>query len=154
VERSRITQFLLTRRRRIIPHRLTSNMGWMTLSSRTTTPKSSEYRNRTFFGPSSELTEQSIIAIHGLNGNRIKTWADGKTFWLRDLLPTTLKKHGTRARIWSYGYNAYSHSGAAVSIQDLWGHGGAFLAEVVSRRKRDNVRIPGWSGVCVDAELT
>ena len=45
-----------------------------------------------------------IVAIHGLNGHREKTWthAESGTFWLRDLLPTALPG----ARIYSYGYDA------------------------------------------------
>ena len=35
--------------------------------------------------------EVDIIAIHGLNGHRLKTWThDNGTLWLRDLLPKTL----------------------------------------------------------------
>jgi hypothetical protein len=87
----------------------------------------------------------SIIAIHGLNGDRVGTWTEGNVFWLRDLLPTTLKSEGIRARIFSYGYNADTHSKNAVSVQDLWGHGQSFLGEVVARRARDKPSVSSLS---------
>ena len=86
-----------------------------------------------------ELTFESIIAIHGLNGDRVKTWTDGDVFWLQDLLPNTLKARGIKARIFSYGYNADAYSSSEVSIQDLWGLGEAFLSAVVSQRRLDDV---------------
>jgi hypothetical protein len=46
----------------------------------------------------------SLIAIHGLNGDPINTWTHKETgvMWLRDVLPEVLP----RARIMTYGYNA------------------------------------------------
>jgi len=42
-----------------------------------------------------------IVAIHGLNGHRERTWTHGSgTFWLRDLLPEELPG----ARVFTYGY--------------------------------------------------
>ncbi|KAB5580049.1 hypothetical protein GE09DRAFT_904211, partial [Coniochaeta sp. 2T2.1] len=43
-----------------------------------------------------------IIAIHGLNGDRISTWTnpDTKVLWLRDLLPKALPG----CRVYTYGY--------------------------------------------------
>ena len=80
------------------------------------------------------------MAVHGLNGDRIATWSEGNIFWLRDLLPGTLKQSGIRARIWSYGYNADAYSGAAVSAENLWNHGESFLGQLVNRRSITNVR--------------
>ncbi|TGJ82981.1 hypothetical protein E0Z10_g5803 [Xylaria hypoxylon] len=48
-----------------------------------------------------------IVAIHGLNGYREKTWtAANGVHWLRDLLPKDL--HGIRVLTW--GYDANTHS--------------------------------------------
>lgn len=48
----------------------------------------------------------SIILVHGLGGDRVKTWTwqDGerKVFWPKDLLPQACPT----ARILSFGYNA------------------------------------------------
>ena len=87
-----------------------------------------------------EADESSIVAIHGLNGDRIATWSEGNIFWLRDLLPTTLKQKSITARIWSYGYNADAHSGTAVSAENLWDHGESFLGQLVNRRSLTNVK--------------
>jgi hypothetical protein len=48
------------------------------------------------------LTENSIVAVHGLGGHRYTTWKSGNTMWLQDLLPSKLP----RARIMTFGYNA------------------------------------------------
>ena len=87
-----------------------------------------------------EAKKSSIVAIHGLNGDRVVTWSEGNIFWLRDLLPGTLNQSGISARIWSYGYNANAYSGAAVSVQTLWDHGESFLGQLVNRRRITNVR--------------
>jgi hypothetical protein len=88
---------------------------------------------------SCRLIVRSIIAVHGLNGDQERTWTEGNVFWLRDLLPHTLRSVEISARVFSYGYNADTHSKEAVSVQDLWGHGESLLAEVVMRRGSDGV---------------
>ena len=40
--------------------------------------------------------------MHGLRGNRYKTWTSGDTFWPRDLLAKSMKN----VRIITYGYDA------------------------------------------------
>lgn len=51
---------------------------------------------------------KSIVAVHGLNGDRVKSWtyADPKTeeevMWLADLLPN----HIPNARVMTFGYNS------------------------------------------------
>ena len=47
-------------------------------------------------------TSNSIVALHGLNGNPYKTWTDGERFWLQDFLPASIPE----ARIFTYGYNS------------------------------------------------
>jgi len=46
----------------------------------------------------------SIVAIHGVGGDRINTWCKGDTLWLRDLLPEYLSDFSLR--ISSFGYNS------------------------------------------------
>jgi hypothetical protein len=55
----------------------------------------------------------SVFAIHGLGGDKFRTWTDNGRLWLRDLLPTQLPE----ARIFTYGYGstvAFSKSSAEV----------------------------------------
>src|ERR1700722_8526613 len=64
-----------------------------------------------------DLLSHSIVAVHGLGGQWDTTWTDenGK-LWLRDFLPLDLP----RARIMSYGYNAYTaFSKAVTDISDV-----------------------------------
>ncbi|MCJ1437334.1 hypothetical protein MMC27_006721 [Xylographa pallens] len=50
------------------------------------------------------IAETSIVAVHGLNGGRRKSWTDPvtATFWLQDLLPEIVP----HTRILSFGYDA------------------------------------------------
>ncbi|KAF4461304.1 ribonuclease p mrp subunit [Fusarium albosuccineum] len=58
--------------------------------------------------PSPEDAKVDIVFVHGLNGDRVKTWTSEETkknpsvFWPRDLLPNKCEN----ARILSFGYNA------------------------------------------------
>jgi hypothetical protein len=49
----------------------------------------------------------SIVALHGMNGHAFDTWrfseAEADSMWLRDFLPDKVP----RARILTYGYQAY-----------------------------------------------
>ncbi|RFU28121.1 hypothetical protein B7463_g8230, partial [Scytalidium lignicola] len=60
-----------------------------------------------------------IVAVHGLNENKIAAWTDpdSEILWLRDLLPTTIAV----ARVLTYGYDASASSfysaGCADAIQ-------------------------------------
>jgi hypothetical protein len=71
---------------------------------------------------------RSIVAIHGLNGHREKTWmTNGGVSWLRDLLPHDL----LNARILSWGYDANTHSGSRVSCQYLFNHAQTLVSDPV-----------------------
>uniref|UniRef100_A0ACC1R8X0 Uncharacterized protein n=1 Tax=Lecanicillium saksenae TaxID=468837 RepID=A0ACC1R8X0_9HYPO len=60
-----------------------------------------------------------IVALHGLNGHREKTWtAENGINWLRHLLPDDLP----RARILCWGYDANTHATDRVSWQYLYDH--------------------------------
>jgi len=60
-----------------------------------------------------------IIAIHGLDGHLERSWTtDNGTLWLRDLLPEKIP----RARILTYGYDAYTRGRSQLaneSVHDL-----------------------------------
>ena len=67
----------------------------------------------------------SIVALHGLNGHREKTWTfEGKgkskdVLWLRDLLPPIIPN----ARIWTWGYDSRTRSkshGEQLTIKSLY----------------------------------
>ncbi|KAG8825901.1 hypothetical protein FRC17_008464 [Serendipita sp. 399] len=73
-----------------------------------------------------------IVAIHGLDGHREKSWtAEDGTMWLRDLLPHKFPD----ARILTYGYDADTRSFAHTSTQTIFRHAEAF-AEDLSRQRR------------------
>ena len=72
---------------------------------------------------------RSIIAVHGLDGHREKTWtADNKKMWLKDFLPFDIPN----ARIFTYGYNASTHGDPAV--QYLSQHAEDFVDHLSLRR--------------------
>ncbi|CAG7849681.1 Vegetative incompatibility protein HET-E-1, partial [Serendipita indica DSM 11827] len=79
-----------------------------------------------------------IVAIHGLNGHREKTWTseDGK-MWLRDFLQDDLP----RVRVLSYGYDADTHSRERVSTETIHRHGNN-LANALSRARKGASRRP------------
>ncbi|KAF8526907.1 hypothetical protein BU17DRAFT_40060, partial [Hysterangium stoloniferum] len=74
----------------------------------------------------------SIVAIHGLNGDREESWtADNGSLWLRDFLPQAM----ATARILTYGYDAYVHGRDQLSEQTLNGHARDFVAKLVLYRR-------------------
>ncbi|CCA73526.1 hypothetical protein PIIN_07479 [Serendipita indica DSM 11827] len=74
-----------------------------------------------------------IVAIHGLQGHREKTWmVDDGTMWLRHFLPTDL----CNARVLTYGYDADTHSPECVSTQTMRRHADGF-AKALSRKRED-----------------
>ncbi|CCA76089.1 related to tetratricopeptide repeat domain protein-Neosartorya fischeri [Serendipita indica DSM 11827] len=79
-----------------------------------------------------------IVAIHGLDGHREKSWATkGSIMWLRDFLPTDL----SNARVLSYGYDADTSSRECVSTQTMRRHADGF-ARALARRRKDHPRRP------------
>ncbi|KAF2178451.1 hypothetical protein K469DRAFT_718263 [Zopfia rhizophila CBS 207.26] len=78
-----------------------------------------------------------IVAVHGLNGHRDKTWtASNGVNWLRDLLPQDLPN----ARIMTWGYDANTHSGSRVSCQYLYDHARSLVADLCLKRQLTKVR--------------
>jgi hypothetical protein len=82
----------------------------------------------------------SIVAIHGLNGHREKTWtAKNGVNWLRDanMLPAYIPN----ARIMSWGYNANTHSTKELSsAMYLYNHAQNLVSDLSRHRRLDNVR--------------
>lgn len=77
------------------------------------------------------LYVNSIIAIHGLNGNSMRTWTEPKSkkLWLRDFLPSDLK----RARIMTFGYDATPV--LSNSLADIEDHANNLLGCLRERRE-------------------
>ncbi|KPA35367.1 hypothetical protein FLAG1_11934 [Fusarium langsethiae] len=79
-----------------------------------------------------------IVAIHGLNGHREKTWtAENETNWLRHLLPDD----APRARILSWGYDANTHAASGTSSLLLYDHARALVSDLCRKRKLTNALI-------------
>lgn len=91
----------------------------------------------------------SIVALHGLNGHREKTWtAENGVHWLRDLLPEDLPQ----ARILCWGYDANTHATDRVSWQYLYDHAITLVSDLCRKRKLTNVgahRLPS----CAETEM-
>lgn len=78
------------------------------------------------FGPLTDFS--SIVAVHGLRGDAIRTWTHEKTgiCWLRDLLPTEIPN----ARVLSWGYLANTNSwGGKITTSDRILHHAETLIE-------------------------
>lgn len=77
---------------------------------------------------------RSIVAIHGLNGHRERTWtASNGVYWLRDLLPNDIPQ----SRIMSYGYNVnvFDRGGHGVNQQSVYDHARALISDLVLKRQ-------------------
>jgi pimeloyl-ACP methyl ester carboxylesterase len=79
-----------------------------------------------------------ICFIHGLTGNRDSTWiAEGHTEpWPKSLLPTELPH--LKARIITFGYDAYISRWGQASINQLTDHAANFLQKVVAEREKSD----------------
>lgn len=74
----------------------------------------------------------SIVAVHGLNGHREKTWtASNNVLWLRDLLPQRLNN----ARVFTWGYDANTHSASRVTAQYLYDHATTLVSDLALERQ-------------------
>lgn len=79
----------------------------------------------------------SIIAVHGLNGHRHSSWtAENKVFWLKDLLPF----NAPQARVYTFGYDARTHSRDPISRDTFYGHAETLLHDLSLQRR--------WTEVC------
>lgn len=82
--------------------------------------------------------DHSIVAVHGLNGHREKTWTVDTVNWLRDLLPSDVP----HARILSWGYNASTHSTSQISGQYLYDHARTLISDLCLKRRLTKVLEP------------
>jgi hypothetical protein len=83
-----------------------------------------------------ELIVISIVAIHGLDGDPLKTWTTKKTnkCWLGD--PDMLPKFVKNSRILTYGYNAsVAALGGKTSSDRIMHHAHTLVAELVADRQ-------------------
>ena len=83
----------------------------------------------------------SIVAVHGLNGDAMKTWTSGNICWLNhpDLLPKYLK----RARVLTWGYNANisSLAGKSTSSDRILQHAQTLIAQLHADRDVSGSRL-------------
>ena len=80
----------------------------------------------------------SIVAVHGLNGHREKTWTannDGDVNWLSDFLPSDIPN----ARILTWGYDANTHSTSRISAQHLYDHAKTLVSDLCLKRRMTEV---------------
>lgn len=80
----------------------------------------------------------SIVFIHGLNGNRERTWrAEGASEpWIKSLLPSEIPK----ARVLAFGYDATVRRGGlreVVSQSRVTNHAMNLLTSLVTLRAKD-----------------
>ena len=81
------------------------------------------------------LIGYSIVAVHGLNGHREKTWTVNGVNWLRDLLPADIPN----ARILSWGYDASTHGTSPISAQYLYDHARTLVSDLCLKRRLTKV---------------
>ncbi|KAK4452200.1 hypothetical protein QBC34DRAFT_435996 [Podospora aff. communis PSN243] len=79
-----------------------------------------------------------IVAIHGLNGDREKTFTtrSGGVNWLQDLLPIDIPN----ARILSYGYDSRTHGFAQKAKERLYDHGILLLEKLQKFREHTSTQ--------------
>lgn len=75
------------------------------------------------------LSQHSIVAVHGLNGDLYKTWTEGNRLWLQDFLPQSIPE----ARIFTFGYNA--NIAFSKSISKIDDYARTLLERLKARRK-------------------
>lgn len=76
-------------------------------------------------------TLTSIIAVHGLDGRRRRSWtAKNGAMWLRDFLPKEVKN----ARILTYGYNVHTRGRHALSDQKIHALGEELITSIAADR--------------------
>ncbi|KAE8395642.1 Alpha/Beta hydrolase protein [Aspergillus alliaceus] len=81
------------------------------------------------------LVDVDIVAIHGLNGDAIKTWTheSSNVCWLRDLLPTYI--NNARVLTWGYNANVNSLMGRSTSSDRILQHAQTLIEELQSDRE-------------------
>jgi hypothetical protein len=89
------------------------------------------------------ITLVSIVAVHGLNGDALKTWTTLETgiCWLND--PQSLPKYVKNARVLVWGYNASFSSlmGDRPSKDRIHHHAHTLLANLAADRRASALSI-------------
>ena len=77
----------------------------------------------------------SIVAVHGLYGNRTSTWTSSQTnaFWLKDFLPRDVPN----ARVMTFGYNADAAFGNTTA--GILDHAKSLLSSLIDKREGNDV---------------
>jgi hypothetical protein len=79
----------------------------------------------------------SIVAVHGLDGKRDKSWtAKNNVNWLRDLLPADIPQ----ARIFSWGYEAKTHGTFSIKSQTIYDHARSLVSDLCREGRLTEVR--------------
>jgi hypothetical protein len=104
----------------------------------------------------SRLTRHSIVAVHGLNGDALKTWTrkSGKESinWLShpDFLPRYLEN--ARVLTWGYNANISSFKGKQASSDRILQHAHTLIAQLQADREVDG--FPSYRyGPCIWRKL-
>jgi hypothetical protein len=78
----------------------------------------------------------SIIAIHGFDGHRIRSWTgQNGTLWLRYFLPGVVPE----ARVLTYGYNSYTREERSLSGQKIYQHGEDLITCIAAERQAQRI---------------
>jgi len=77
----------------------------------------------------------SIVAIHGLDGHREDSWTINGILWFRDLLPDMIP----RARILTYGYDAYTQGRDQLAKETMYDLGGGLVSALATKRQMTDV---------------
>jgi|SRR5579871_2324003 len=81
----------------------------------------------------------SIVAVHGLDGDREKSWtADNGVLWLQALLP----KEIPAARVLTYGYDSRTRSSEHLTRQTLYGHSESLISALSLYRRKTKASAP------------
>ena len=84
------------------------------------------------------LTLTSIVAVHGLGGDKYGTWEDNGKIWLREFLPAKVPN----ARIMTYGYKSVVAFSKSISeVED-------FAVDLLNRLGWGARNAPGKGSPC------
>ncbi|TVY40134.1 Protein SERAC1 [Lachnellula subtilissima] len=100
------------------------------------------YGIRELYRPTDEPAEIDIVAVHGLNGDSIKTWTSESEgiCWLNH--PDFLPKYVNRARVLTWGYNANvsSLNGKTTSSDRILQHAQTLVAQLHADRELEGAQ--------------
>lgn len=82
------------------------------------------------------MQQDSIVFVHGLNGDRIATWTnkDNGVCWPADLLPQFLDPIGVRVMTYGYNANVAAFTDGSVSRDKIHHHAETLASSLVANR--------------------